>query len=821
MIKHIRIFRAIVSIFVMHTYAHGLTQQQRNEMAAKLIPIYMILLEDTTTLQNNDINSSSQFDAIVGKPYQFKSMLGSRLGRGAPDGMTINLKTGLLTWTPSPDQTGDIDFDIIKIDGTIESITIKVGGNSDIKLNHAIFVSTNGNNDNNRSASSPLANLKKLCKRGTVLDNQTIYIRGGSYYNFPMIRCSGTAKHPLVIRPWGNETAKFIFDGSVGIRLEGNYTELTGVEVEGISQKINLNDAVANWWRGDRYYNGSGIVAAGHHIEISECVVHDIPGSGISCTRGDYFNLHNNIVYNADWWTIAGSKGIGITDAISSDKKGYIKIENNLIFNVESRIYSRVWSKGFSRLDLDEGEGILVQANDGNYTGRYTIKDNFLLFDGKGIVVNKTDNVDVVHNTLYHTGTTISGKFKGIRASLTSNSTFMNNAVQIIGNGYSFNFGKSNNESIERYGNCGNGGENLTGVEIKDTIFVDAHNFDFSPMNGCTGADVAIWNSLKQKADKLGINIIPTNWVPDHKAITKGVLDSIPSDTTVSWENWSDSHEFNVSLTHLPNNGIKGRPEHFRLEVVHPFWLPSKILSFYAWDGVVNYDKLPMTEFVFGAPTLYLNPVDHGQNLFVDNAIKVIDRNGSIWLLMSGNPPDDYLDRQIDLMDEVNKYSGNSILGMAFDLEPWSQFSEQNKSENRETWKKWLDTLASYRNKLEARGYKISITIPFWLYNISEAWPNDRPLDYDVLDIADEVIIMDYTIYSDRFLIYAEHTLHYADTHKKKVKLAIEMTDIGNNGVSFYSIPDKIDRILDLNISHDSFDGFVVHTLDAYVNIKK
>ena len=438
----------------------------------------------------------------------------------------------------------------------------------------AIFISPNGDDKNDGSYDAPLKDTKKICSKGSVID-KNIYFREGVYDNFPMIQCSGTKDKTVEIKPWANEKVKFTFDGAVGIRLSGNYVKLSGIEVKGVADKITYEDALANWWRGDKYYNGSGIVLSGHHIEVSDSVVHDAPGSGISAKGWAHINIHNNIVYNCDWWTIAGSKGVGVTDVndVEGDEANAsnVRIENNLIFNVESRIFSRVWAKGFAHLEVDEGEGILVQTNNGDYSGRYVIKNNFLLYTGKGVVVNKTDRADVENNTLYDSGTTIAGKFRGVRASVTTDSTFKNNAVDIHGSGQSFNMGKSNMATVTLVNNCGNGEESLDGVTIEQDIFADPANLDFTPQNGCKGANMQIWNELKDKLDEYGIEIKPTNWVPDYTDLTRGVIEHIPDGSSIDWSTWSDTEPFDLEISDIPNEDVKGRPNEFRLEVEYPY----------------------------------------------------------------------------------------------------------------------------------------------------------------------------------------------------------------------------------------------------------
>ncbi len=533
-----------------------------------------------------NVNSPS-----VGRPFTKKIVSDIKNSSfsliNAPEGMTINSKTGVIYWTPMPNQIGEVSVDI-NVSGTIQTLSLVVESGT-VDLRNALFISPNGDDKNDGTYDHPLKDTKKLCTNdNTILENKTIYYRGGLYTNAnfgngdknndsaPRIRCSGTSKHWLTIKPWGNEKAKIKFDSALGVRLTGNYVKFQGFEVEGVANEISYEEAVANWWIGDRYYNGSGIVTNGHHVEISNNIVHATPASGISAQDGDFVTIKNNIVYDCDWWTIAGSKGIGVTNATSSDgstTSQNIKIENNLIFNVESRVISRVWSKGKAHLTIDEGEGILVQINDANYTGRYLIKNNFLLFTGKGIVVNKTDKADLVHNTLYQTGTTIAGNFKGLRGNSTDDTNITGNAVSIVPYGYAYNMGGgSTNLSYGR--NCFEGNETVEIESFKyvDRLFPNASRLDFTTSSECIGlgASQTVWNALKAKADSYGIEIKPTNWKPNYVDVTRRVIKAIPKEATVDWSTWNDSEAFDLHITNLPD-GIDGRPTNFVLEVVHPY----------------------------------------------------------------------------------------------------------------------------------------------------------------------------------------------------------------------------------------------------------
>ncbi len=110
----------------------------------------------------------------------------------------------------------------------------------------AFYVATNGSSNNTGTLDSPFATIKDACKRikpGSTI--KTIYVRGGVYSNpgygsgdknnrsIPVVDCNGSSKQYLTIRPYEDEKVKFAFDSFQGIRLEGNYLNFEGFEVEG------------------------------------------------------------------------------------------------------------------------------------------------------------------------------------------------------------------------------------------------------------------------------------------------------------------------------------------------------------------------------------------------------------------------------------------------------------------------------------------------------------------------------------------------------------------------------------------------------------
>ena len=319
---------------------------------------------------------------------------------GEPEGMSLNAKTGVITWQPI--NAKSVSFKV-KTAGAEESFNVEVQADSNYALpnNNEIFISPKGSNSNSGTYDAPLADVSGLCgKNGAVLKGKTIYYRGGVYSNpdfgtgttvkhksRPALTCSGTEANPLKIQPWGEEQVKIKFDSAYGVQIAGNHVRYSGFEIEGVSQDIKLEQAIDVWWDSTNYFNGQGLNVQGVDVEISNNVIHDVPGAGIN-TKGnatvDRLKIHNNIIFNASWWSAGGTTALGIVGA--NQKKGVpvfegskvgIEITDNLIFSSESRIFSHVFSKGFSNLTVDEGSTMLLKQKKGDKVGTY--KKGFLV----------------------------------------------------------------------------------------------------------------------------------------------------------------------------------------------------------------------------------------------------------------------------------------------------------------------------------------------------------------------------------------------------------------------------------------------------------
>ncbi|MGZ9267494.1 MAG: spherulation-specific family 4 protein, partial [Sulfuricurvum sp.] len=232
------------------------------------------------------------------------------------------------------------------------------------------------------------------------------------------------------------------------------------------------------------------------------------------------------------------------------------------------------------------------------------------------------------------------------------------------------------------------------------------------------------------------------------------------------------------------------------------------------WNGVVGYTKVK-NSFTNQAPTIYLN---YDSN-FSANA-RIVEQNGSkVWMLGSEHPTNSTIDQWINTI-EIYNTSGGKVVGLSLDVEPWTQFENQNDVANKASWKAYLDLITYASDTLHKHGLKLSVSIPFWLDTLkTQVFPNNRPFDYDVIDVADEIIIMDYTTNKSSFIKNVEGELNYADKKlDKKVKLALECDPSVEPNVSFYFDPNSIALFLNLPIKNASFGGYVIHQLDTYAD---
>jgi len=344
----------------------------------------------------------------------------------------------------------------------------------------------------------------------------------------------------LHIRPWGNEKPKIKFDANYGLGVMGSYIDIEGFEIEGMSQEITYEDAIKHWWEDTSYYNGNGMLIDGVGNIIHNNIIHDVSGAGMGVKNEgvvDNLTIKENVIFNASWWNIKGTTGIGLVNFNkdkNSDKKfngtEHVVVKDNLVFSSESRIFSRVFSKGFSTLSIDEGSSMLIK-NDKNttYNLGFLIENNFFLYNGKGISI-RWDKTTFKNNTFYNNGTTIEGGGSAFRSnggkgiSIIDNIAFTDLLIfetDKVMNVIDFS-DKAEVESCENnglYGGISVGNDkqkcddnnNNTIVESGGDPFADATNLNFVTSSN-RGASQTTFESLKEKVEELGYKVAPAEY---------------------------------------------------------------------------------------------------------------------------------------------------------------------------------------------------------------------------------------------------------------------------------------------------------------------
>ena len=499
----------------------------------------------------------------------------------APMGMNIQAKTGWVTWRPTVNQVGAYTPAVVLLSDGEEvkrqelNIFVKYRKIAILGL----FVNLEGTNSKGEdgTAENPFSNIKSACE--ALGELKTIFVRGGNHTvvgsETSVSNCKGSENAHVVVKPWGNEQVSISFDGRAGIQIRNSsYVTVESFEVIGANSKVGYNEAIENWWIDKDIFQGTGIAIreGSDHILVQKNIVHDTTAAGIKAVGASAVTIKENIVYNCAWWTIQGTTGIGITLAKghakdTNNSKAYNQMIANLVFNNESRIYSRVWAKGEAHLRVDEGEAVLIQEENvdltGGYAGRYLIYNNFLLNNGKTVVVNKAGRVDIRRNSFYMNGTTTANKegymAAGLRVNSSDDVTFRANAIEAdeehgllysvadnSAGAFSQEGAIRNNVGRGAYTRHGNNETLVKGfIRTDDAVFKNPSKDNFTIVtdvnSSAIGADMKVLRKHRIKLRKYGISLERNNYEVDNMVMTQDIINNIPAGATI------DSSEYNVT----------------------------------------------------------------------------------------------------------------------------------------------------------------------------------------------------------------------------------------------------------------------------------
>ena len=363
-----------------------------------------------------------------------------------------------------------------------------------------------GSDSNAGTYSSPFKTIDKGISM--VNPGGTVYVMDGLYQNnnygtvdpstntnmnnphVVTINKSGTQNAYITLRNYPGHTPKIQFDGRGGIVISNgmDYIIIEGFEVEGPSQSINYDMAIADRnykiqmaEDGDdstnytnTYFGGKGIwggYGAHHNIIIRNNIVHDTPGSAIRFNDSDHILIENNIVYNSNWWTSSASSAIVLAEsiAVSGDNSDDIKmiIRGNIVYNNWNRIPFYVTqlpdNSGNTNPNYGtatynnilDGQGIYVTRSDPDYNGTFLFENNLCVNNGKnGINFDHSQSASAIYqnNTIFFNGvheiiqdlSVADGnpahrgqKVGGIKANNVKNATVVNNIIVTRDNEFS------------------------------------------------------------------------------------------------------------------------------------------------------------------------------------------------------------------------------------------------------------------------------------------------------------------------------------------------------------------------------------------------
>jgi len=522
----------------------------------------------------------------------------------APKGMAIIPSTGIITWTPTKRQVGEYNV-IAQLyrDGQLllsKDYNISVSDRDIIYGGYFVDPTLPSNSSATGSEDDPFTSFKDACRVAKGGDN--LYLRGGIYYSSDYLNgdrdhsafirltgCEGSVDDHIVIRPWGNELVKLLTDGYAAISVyNSRYLTIESLEVEGVTQKIDISEATKEWWESNKYYNGGGISivkssygGTTHDIKVRDCIVHDLPAGGIKGYNATHVVIENNIVYNTNWWTTKGTTAVGIVlaPALDSDdeSKQYNQIVGNLLFGTEQRLFSRDWPKSGTNFVIDEGEAILIQEGmrtasdtDGTertgYSARYLVKDNLVVYNGKGIISNLADKVDIYNNTLYMNGTTSTSPYTnlssaGFNISSSDDINLVKNIVKSKSDGITIWY-SSSTTNLNRSANHFSGHfldhtymnyDGITKHDISEELLKNPTDDNFNPIDDLSGIGADI-DKIVSKAKRYGIDITTTDYECNNTKTTQLILDTMPDYVDVLGYDDSSSEDMSYLYIRFPDD---------------------------------------------------------------------------------------------------------------------------------------------------------------------------------------------------------------------------------------------------------------------------
>ncbi|MFT3972052.1 MAG: right-handed parallel beta-helix repeat-containing protein [Amaricoccus sp.] len=284
------------------------------------------------------------------------------------------------------------------------------------------FVATTGSDSGTGSASSPFRSITQAL-RAKLHAGDEIVVKAGTYKEQVLVTKGGSAEGNITIRAEVPGTVKIEppADKDYGFAILKNYVTIDGFEVSGGKAGITANLV--------------------HHVEITNNVVHDSLGNGISVSRSEFVLVEGNTTYHNAREGARSGISIFHSENVSGDTttEGYrIVVRGNIS-------YDNVTKTGAH----SDGNGIIIDSNDKETTfGFPVLVENNLVHGngGSGIKTAWSDNVTVLNNTAWHNNldSLATGTWKGEITNMNSSGNDFINNVTVADGSLAYHTGIAN-----------------------------------------------------------------------------------------------------------------------------------------------------------------------------------------------------------------------------------------------------------------------------------------------------------------------------------------------------------------------------------------
>ncbi|QUE53154.1 right-handed parallel beta-helix repeat-containing protein [Luteolibacter ambystomatis] len=273
---------------------------------------------------------------------------------------------------------------------------------------------------------------------GTVLmqgDGDAIFqLRNSSYVRVSGLTIEGEVDRIPVVLAKQYQFAYKDADGVVRYRVDPSLTD------EQIAALTNL--PVLDFAQRPSYFSTTGLlVQNSHHVEITDCTVHHLPGAGVRLQGIDHTKALRNTVHDCSRRSAVGTHGFVVQGGTNLLNDGFtgtrIELSANTVYDNYNEIYSWSELKTFINPQIDEGKGLTVQkttaAISGWNIGRILIANNVCDGNGfSGIHLNGAQRVDIVNNTCFNNQRSGSGPNTGISVQDGADVTVRNNITVAV-----------------------------------------------------------------------------------------------------------------------------------------------------------------------------------------------------------------------------------------------------------------------------------------------------------------------------------------------------------------------------------------------------